>query len=252
MKRLLKAFLVIASVLAVAGTASSAYFTSSVTAADNDITTGTLMVAIDSTRTHSYSPNWSLYDAYNVVKDVDGVTIAGNPLETWSNVEPGVYSTFSDWPRQDGNFSYWIAVRNRGTLDMYFKVYPNQNGSWTLTRTVDELGNSCGVGDPNLVRVRNVHRYAVTPTQGCENDEECRNLRDALQSVGSWSPVSTTAVDVIGNPLTNFGDNVLLGANQFAIYRVDMQLISSAGNCYQNATYQYDLDVDARQENGTY
>lgn len=254
MKRLVKAFLVLTMVLGITGTATSAYFTSSVTAADNEIVTGTLMLAIDSTQTHTDNATWTFPHAYNVVRDVDGVVTKGNSLETWTNAEPGSYVTFSSWPREKGNFSYWVAVRNRGSLDMYYRLYPNQAGAWSLTRTVDELGNSCGTGDPSLVRVRNVHRYAVTPSGGCESDEECRNLRDALQGMAgySWTPTTTSAIDVAGNPLNNFGNDVLLKANEFAIYRVDMQLVTSAGNCYQDATYSYEVSGEARQENGTY
>jgi len=227
--------------------ATAAWFTSGVTAADNEITTGTLMMAMDSTQSHTYTytGGWVLPTAYNIARDLDGVMQDMADFEPWTNAEPGVAAAYDGtWPRPAGNFSVWVTVRNRGTLAFDYQGYAT--GAWTNTPRIDAGVPGCVEVDPNdnLVVVDNVHRYAATPTSGCENHEECQNLRDALIGLGTWTPASVTAEDV-SSPSVITGED--LGPNEFVVYRVDMHLSTDANNCYQGATYEYDLVGQAKQ-----
>lgn len=258
-KKILKSVLVLGLVLATAGTATKAWFTSTVTAADNEITTGTLMLAIDSTRTHTYSGLWNggsgsygtPFDAYNAVRDLDGVSDDREDFEPWVNAEPGVYVAYSGGSGvetlPDGNYSVWIAVRNRGTLPLNYRF--KTTGNWVADSGRLGDGECISSGNANLVEVKNVHRYgnlSHNPDSGCENDEECRNLRDALVDLNTgWTPASTSVANFSDPVWVN--DNVTLNEKEFVIYRLDMNLSENAGNCYQGATYQYDLIGQAKQ-----
>jgi len=151
-------------------------------------------------------------------------------------------------PRPAGNFSIWLAVRNRGTLPLQYEAAAN--GSWTLIPRVTSDQTNCGLltPDPSLVRVMNIHRYNVSASAGCNNHIPCQNLRDALVNL-SWVPHPTTVANDSG-PILGWYDessDVTLQGHQFVIYRVDLQLSENAGNCYQGATYTYDLVGQAKQ-----
>ncbi len=271
MKKILKSLLVLAAVSVTMAGATRAWFTSTVTAKDNEISTGTLMLAVDSTRTHSYSPNWTLYDAYTVVRDLDGESDQRETLEAWTNAEPASYVAYEDYvasgedPDEPGNNSVWMTVRNRGSLPA--KAYLNMTGEWTdlprigsasCTSVADEAS-----ANHNLVRARKVHIYGGG-SSACENHEECRNLRDALEGLGSWSniPATYSTVDVdyntglggtgatfyLSTDTTADGDAIYLQPNEFVVVRVDLNLSTSADNCYQNGTYLYDVTLNGSQE----
>ncbi len=253
LKKILKSLLVLSVVLATVGTATRAWFTSTVTAADNEVTTGTLLLAVDSTRTHTYSGDWNLYDAYNVVRDVDGVSEDREDFEPWVNAEPGVFVAYSGGAGVEtlpaGNFSVWVAVRNKGTLPLNYRF--RTSGGWVADS--GRLGDgTCGSsGNANLVQVKEVYRYgnlSHNPDTGCESHEECRNIRDALMDLGTgWTPASTTVDTFVLSPGDWVDDDVTLNEKEFAIYRLDMNLSENAGNCYQGATYLYDLTAQAKQ-----
>jgi len=103
LKKILKSLLVLGVLGVTLGGATKAWFTSQVTAADNEITTGTLMLAIDSSQEHGYrdAGSWAFPLAYTVVEDIDGVeTTYDHTFETWANAEPGVSVPFTNvWPK---------------------------------------------------------------------------------------------------------------------------------------------------------
>ena len=239
MKRLIKSVLLLSMVVGVVGFSSRALFSSSVTSTDNVITTGTLMAAVDSTQNHtSVVGTWTFPNAYNVVRDVDGNIVVGDPLESWTGAAP------------NDVFSYWVAVRNRGTVP--FTFIANAVGDWeTLPRIGTAACNADGIytvadADQYLVSVTNIHRYAATPTGGCESNIECQNIRNALIGLGTWTTATTAGADDLTPAEIMAGDGTVIGANEFAIYRVYVQL-GDADNCYQGATYNFDFTVDATQ-----
>jgi len=267
-KKILKSILVLTVLLGTVGGATKAWFTSTVTAADNEITVGTLMLAVDSTWNHTYSGAWGSPNADIVVQDEDGVSIQYNNFEAWTNAEPGAYVAYSAEAGADtwdtGNYSIWMSIRNRGTLDLNYRAAVT--GAWTnLPRAATDPACQAaydldGTGsDPTLVKVRNVHRYDVGVGSGCENHEECRNIRDGLLT-GPWTPQSAGTHDLTADPVAGYyygtddgiasGTDIDLAPEEFVVYRVDLQLSETAGNCYQGATYQYDLVGEAKQLDG--
>lgn len=256
-KKILKSILVLTVVLATAGVATRAWFTSTVTAANNQIQTGTLLLSIDTTQSHSANNGtWSYPINYYVVYDNNGAVTPGHPFESWVNAEPGVYDDYGTgsehvWPRPAGNYSWWVAVRNYGSLPM--KVWADLSGTWTSVPR-----NHLLEGGNSYVIPANVHRYAVTASAGCENHEECQSLRSALMAYSYTPAVSVAAAGSAnytptpgGYYLTNNGTSggtpLVLNKNEFAILRVDAYLDSNAPNDYQGATYNYTFTAKASQ-----
>jgi len=271
MKKILKSLIVLGVVLSTVG-GSVAYFTSAGSATGNQIIAGTLRLAVDSTRTHTYSGAWNLFDAYQLWEDVDGVATFYQTLETWTAAAPGSYAVYTAeagadaWP--DGNHSFWVAYRNAGTIPM--KVSADvTGGSWTVDPAIQLANGTCNsslLDSYSTVFPRNVHFYQ-SGASGCENHEECQNLRDGLEN-GPWTPYTAFsdgtpayAVDYSGNPITGVvyashngtqaGVPMVLNSQEFVIARVDVNFDTTAAgvnqNCYQGATFTYDLNGYAYQ-----
>ncbi len=261
-KKVLRSLLVISMVMLLSAGATKAWFTSEVIAEDNEIIVGSLMLALDSSREHTYDGTWGLYQAYTVVEDVDGVSTQYETFEPWINAQPGIYVPYIGNSGADvlpaGNKSIWVAFRNKGSLPM--KVAGSAAGSWYEVPRMDPGGACDGqTPDDTLVVPRNVHFYASSgsDTANCENHEECRNIRDGLMT-GPWSYAQgVSVVDVSGDPIsgvvygssdgTDTGTAFELEPNEFVIARIDFHLDESTDSCYQGATYHYDLTGYAYQ-----
>jgi predicted ribosomally synthesized peptide with SipW-like signal peptide len=249
--KLIKSFLVLSVVVGVVAGAAHAYFTSSVTAEDNEIEAGSLLVAVDSAQNDSYDGTWGYSNAWNVVKEeLNGTVVLGNPFLTWTGAAPGDLQ------------HYYVGVRNRGDIPM--QVRAKAVGQWVSGPRFGTTGCPANAASANagLVTVDNVHLFAMTmtPTGGCDSEFGCRNLRDALGALG-WSPVSGLTAGDSGTGSGNWfystvagassGDDsatrYTLGEREFSIYRVDLELNSATNSCYQGATYQFDLTVKGKQ-----
>jgi len=258
MKQILKSLLVLAIVVATTAGATGAYFTSNVIAADNEIVAGTLLLAVDTAQNESYNPVWnSQAGAWNVVGDTINGVVVGQPFITWDNAAPGEEN------------SYYVGIRNRGTIPM--NVRAQATGRWV---SGPRFGNpsfpSCPAtasgANHALVSVAEVKLFAATPTTGCDSEFGCRNIRDSLIGLGGgWAPVAGLTAGSVAAPTGMFygntngstnssaqGDLLALGAQEFVIYRVDAELSPATDNCYQGATYTFDLAVDGKQVNGTW
>ncbi|MBD3279443.1 MAG: hypothetical protein GF390_01900 [Candidatus Pacebacteria bacterium] len=250
MKKLLKSLLVLAVVATTSVTSTQAYFTSEVTVEDNEIVVGTLLLALDAAQEDSYVGTWGHPNAYNLVREnEDGSVTQTYTLEAWTNAAPGETNT------------YTVGIRNRGTLDM--NVRAAATGAWVDGPRFGTGGcPSTADADPTLVSVSNVHQYAVTAGGGCESDNGCNNLRDGLASVGAWTPVSgLTAADsgsVVGwyhGDTDGGGDGdalYTLAESEYAVYQVEVTLSPATDNCYQGATYHFDLTAQGKQPAGAW
>lgn len=262
--------------------ATGAYFTSQVTAANNQITTGTLSLAFDSSRTHfratpfawnsGFGPFGAPYDSYTVAYDNNGVNVNSSTFEPWTNAAPGLYVPYDTVANggngadnlPTGNKSIWVAVRNNGTVDM--KVRASATGSWTsLPRTATDPACTGLTPDPTLVSVKNVTIYGTTGGSNiCKGNEECENIYYGLTGIvgGGWTYATSANIagsDVNFTPAagtaylttngTAGGTVIPLKSHEFVIARVDLNLSETANNCYQGATYQYNLVGNASQTN---
>jgi len=259
MKQILKSLLVLAIVVATTASATGAYFTSNVIAADNEIVAGTLLLAVDTAQNTSYNPVWnSLAGAWNVTGDTINGVVPGQPFLTWNNAAPGTEN------------SYYVGIRNRGTIPM--NVRAQATGRWVnIPRAGTAYCPAAVLSDGTnanhaLVSVAEVKLFAATPTTGCDSEFGCRNIRDSLIGLGGgWAPVAGLTAGSVAAPTGMFygntngstnssaqGDLLALGAQEFVIYRVDAELSPLTDNCYQGATYTFDLAVDGKQVNGTW
>lgn len=259
----MKSLIVLALVAMMAIPSTLAWFSSTVTAANNEISTGTMSMAIDSTRTNTYANGaWNLYDAYTVAYDNNGVLVNNHQLQPWTNAEPGPYVPYAGGngtePNVPGNKSVWFSVRNRGTLSAKAQVV--LDGRWVSGSRLPATPNN------NLVRVQNIYVYGGG-NSACERHEECRNIRDGLNGRPGLglSNVSTAKLPsaLSSGPwnrelpgftfylTSNFSNDptkaIVLDPNEYVIVRLDLNLSTSAGNEYQGATYHYDVTVNGSQ-----
>jgi hypothetical protein len=219
MKTLIKSLLTIAVVAVATVQATGAYFTSTVTAADNQLTTGTLRLGVASTAFGGgNSGYWVAYD--------DGVsTVDGPNIPTVTNMEPGVER------------SVYVAVANIGSLSFDYRAFAL--GEWTSNTSLDD----------SYVSVVDVERY---PAGNCMANVECEDIYYWLTGAG-YTHVGP--VWASGGPVTGmFGSgtvwsdgNFTLAPQQFAVYKVDVMLSTAADNTYQGQTYEYDLVTQAKQ-----
>ncbi len=239
-KKVLKSLLVLTVVLATAGLGTRAWFTSEVTAQDNQITTGTLLLAVDSTdATDSYTPPGTGYIV--VEQNEDGSVSQHNTFPAWTVAAPG------------DTYSVYLAVRNKGSIPFNYRAAAL--GAWQDGAPRFGTG-SCPVdgadADANLVSVVNVHRYV---SGNCESEPGCQNVRGWLNT-GPWTEKAGTSLYDSG-PVTGYYEDGFasiwtLEPSEYVLYRVDLKLSNTTDDCYQGATYHYDLLGEAKQEGATW
>ncbi len=228
-RRILKSLLVLTVVLATAGTAARAQFTSNVTAADNVIEVGTLRSGVGTTTDVTGSGT-----AYTVVYDNDGTETQVAYFPVLENMQP------SNYGQNDEERSVYMVVYNRGTLPFNYRF--TVNGSW--------VG---GGGTPSYMQLRHVHRYASNDWEG---EWGPLNIRSWLNGVGySWETgvTANTWNYSSGLGLNNwFNDSSSVGSKKYQIYKLTFGLSSSAGNGYQGRSYQYSVSLGTKQTNASW
>lgn len=221
MKALLRSFVVLALVLVTTGTATLAYFTSEVSATGNLITTGTLRLAIDGT-----GPDTE--DSYEVARDGGAGTVLGDTFPTVEDMLPGETR------------DVYVGVRNIGTASFDYRAWVT--GTW---------GNE-DLDEQNMIAVTNVRRFGT----GCA-DVQCQDLRAYYTGLGVTHIGPTPFTDFAG-PITGyfgfmqgvFGDaDFTLDPNEAQIFRVSVTLSPDADNDFQDQTFTYTLNVEAKQTN---
>lgn len=287
MKNVLKSLITIGVAAAAMVGSTGAYFTSSVSANNNQIVAGTLRLAIDSSRTHTTASTWNggigpfgaPFDSYVVAYDNNGVNLNLNPLEPWTNAAPGPYAAYNEVANgangadtlADGNHSWWVSLRNFGTIPMKAKLGVNGGGTWTVNPAVEAANPGvCTSANLNLasntVTVKNVTFYGTTGGSNiCKGNEECENIYFGLVGLGGWayssdSDIAGADVSVSGPSVstayasadgTNATSPIVLGPNQFVIARVDGNFDTS-DNCFQGATYTYNVTGNGYQVGDTW
>lgn len=221
--------------------ATLAYFSSTAIAAGNEVKTGMLRLALDSTRKHvlEETPTYGLPTdtAYNVV--TDGIP-GGSPFESWEGAMPGAY------------FNYWVAFRNAS--DVSFAPRGTHLGEWSSLPRAGTTGcpSTTEEADPSLVSIDQIHRYS--PSGDCESDVECKNLRNSLTTAG-WDakPLTDTELGTIPNGTPFDLQTGPMSPDEFVILKIKLVLNAQDTNsCYQGATYTYILRGEAMQEGGAW
>ncbi|HEX7017896.1 MAG TPA: SipW-dependent-type signal peptide-containing protein [Patescibacteria group bacterium] len=261
MKRILKSIFSIGALAAIMSVGTGAYFNSTAVAQDNEINTGTLLLAVDTAQNETDNRVWNV-DAWNVVREnADGTVTVGNPFITWTNAAPGEEN------------AYYVGLRNRGTIDM--NVRATATGEWVDGPRFGQVINGGPNGilgdgddavacpavedaDESLVQVTNVHQFA---SENCEGEIGCHNLYYSLTGLGwdhldglgshdaSPDPDDGYYYGTVGGGGQAEGTHYLLGENEFAVYRVDVTLNGpDTNNCYQDATYEFDFQAEGKQE----
>lgn len=223
-KKILKSILVLAIVLATAGTATKAWFTSNVTAANNQIQTGTLRAAIGTT-----ADVMGAGSGYTVVYDNNGATLQVAYFPVITNIQPSTA----------GQTAYekdiYVAVFNTGSLA--FNYRSDILGSWITP----------GDGDASLMQVRRIHRYA---TNNWEGEWGPFNIRTWLNAIGyAWQPGVTA--DSWSDWTGIFDDGQTVNSMSYQVYKVSVGLSSGADNTYQDGDYQYAMYLETKQVNDT-
>ncbi len=263
LKQILKSGLIITFALGMVVAASTAYFMSTVNASSADVNAGTMRLAIDSTHTHTLTQPT---DWYTVAEDVNGSSVSYAPLSSWQNAVLGAYIPYTNTPGEDtypsGNQSYWVALRNTGSVPMKLKLNLG-GGNWVANPAIETANPLCtsALLDRNSpITARNVHIYQQ---DNCEGHEECQNILLGLKNLDAthpWSYVSSlkAPVDIGGSTLsdpvfltadgTSTGTPIQVDSHEFLIARIDLNF-DTADNCYQGATYNFNVTGEANQLN---
>jgi predicted ribosomally synthesized peptide with SipW-like signal peptide len=274
-RKILKSVLVLTFLGLVTVGATRAWFTSSVTAADNEIVAGTLRLAVDAGDPDTNGKTWGT-DAWNVAyQSTDGSVVQKTTLfPTWEEAEPGT------------TYSYYMALRNLGSVPANIRF--NTSGEWLsgprfgqylpgpdgVSDTTDDVycplttqntGNN-GWPKANLaIKMNNIHQFASI---NCEGENGCLNLYYGLTSshpthhtnVAGISAGNRTGYNtdgwyygVTGGGGSSTGNLYGLEQYEFAVYRIDMEFDGDADtgsipyDCLQGATYQFDINTQAKQ-----
>jgi predicted ribosomally synthesized peptide with SipW-like signal peptide len=237
LKKVLKSVLVLSLVLATGVGASRAYFTSTVTAADNEVTTGTLLLALDSAEDDSYTGTGYVV----AVQNEDGSMNQLDDFPAWENAEPGKTE------------SVYVAVRNKGTLPFNFRTMVSGEWVWKSSPRHGVSGSGCSydhiTSHNGLVYLDSVYRFG---NGNCDGEAGCRNIRDWLEGLGNgWTMKSVSANtfnNISGYFEDGFASSATLDAKEFVVYRYDLKLKEKTDDCFQGSTYQYDVLSEAIQE----
>jgi predicted ribosomally synthesized peptide with SipW-like signal peptide len=219
-KRILKSILILSLLLTTVATATKAWFTSNVTAADNQIQTGTLRAALGTTADINGAGT-----GYVVAYDNNGAMTNVAQFPVITAIQPSVSGDTAN------EKDIYVAVYNTGTLAFNYQSLI--------------LGNWATGGDAGLMQVRRIHRYA---TNDWEGEWGAANLKTWLDANGyAWqSAVSAgTAANVTGI----FNDGQMVDAKSYQIYKVSVGLNSEATNSYQGEIYQYAMYLQTKQVN---
>lgn len=195
-----------------------AYFTSSVKAQDNEITTGTLLAGIATVDGQG--------DAYNVAVDNNGVIEGLGTFPEVASLLPG-----------DGRELY-VAVFNKGSSAFDFRSA--LSGQWLSTPRIATTS-----ADPALISLNQVTRVAENDT----SVPEVATLKTYLETEGyQWQNGAQAGVLIPDSDNYYLEDQTLEPA-RFEIYQIHLGLDAQTSNDYQGATYTYDYIVDAKQTN---
>lgn len=221
MKRLLRFFVVLSVVAFTSVFATSAYFTSTVNATDNLIQTGTLRAAI---YTSFGGSNW--WVAYD-----NGVSSQMNqPLQPVENVKPG------------DNNNRFFAVANHTTGSLPFKYQLSLDGSWDDPSTADDSWMTY-----------TLERVAQNGST-CATETDCANLKSYLETngfteaAGSFSTIAPAGTNFSSSYLT-MNQSLAASPHEFTIYRLKLNLSTSADNTAQGSTFRYAVNLNATQTN---
>lgn len=227
MKKILKSILVLSVVLGTTVGATRAWFTSAVTATNNEITAGTLLLGVATTQYYDSSgPGYNL--AYDRLLADGGVLNSIAQFPVLENLAPGETR------------SVYFSVYNRGTLPLNFRFA--FNGDWTLLPN-----HTSNVGLASRMKINNIRRVGYLGwVPGTEYAPY--NIYTWLQGYGfvwdteavggSWGLTSWNEYRVEGS---------VLASKELQVYEVVFMLDSEAPNAYQGGTFMYDIMVDAKQ-----
>jgi predicted ribosomally synthesized peptide with SipW-like signal peptide len=284
MNKILKSILVMSIALGTGVVGTGAFFTSNVQANNNQIVVGTLRLAIDSSRTHTDAWTWNggtgpqgaPFDSYIVAYDNGAATtFQQGPLETWQNAAPGTYVPYVEVTNggtgysglQDGNYSWWISLRNAGSINMKAKADVT-GGTWTADPALTAVNATCtdaylNANSAGVITVPKVTVYGTTGmTNICKGDKECQNIYYGLTGLTGWHystdpivagsdiSIAPTGTVYLTSDLTAAGTDITLKPQEFVIARVDANF-NTSDNCFQGATYHYNLNGSAYQMSDT-
>ncbi len=276
MKKILKSILVLGFLGVVVVGATRAWFSSKVTASDNEIVAGTLRLAVDAGDPVTTGRIWGT-DAWNVAyQSTDGSVVQQTRLfPIWDEAEPGT------------TYSYYMGLRNVGSVPSNVRF--NTSGEWVsgprfggtlagvdgINGTTDDvycplITDNTGVNGWPLankaIKMNTIHQFA---SDNCNSENGCLNLYYGLFSshttphtnVVGINSGNRTAYDggwyygVTGGGGSSGGTLYELGQYEFVVYRVDMEFDGDADtgsipyDCLQGAIYQLDINAQAKQAN---
>lgn len=143
-----------------------------------------------------------------------------NPLPNYFNLVTDGSGTPVHFDTESGakpgdTFSYWAAFRNAGSMPFTFDF--DIDGEWP------------GL-NPECSQTVEYMSYTRTPFDSCGDDVDCNKLQTGLIDAGF-----------------TLQSGQVLEKDEFAIYKIEMDLSVDIPNCYQGADYSFDLTGNATQ-----
>lgn len=226
MKKIIKSLLLLAVVSFTTVKATQAYFSSTVSANDNVIEAGTLLMGLASTK--DLTANGTAYNlAYDRLMDNGGVlnNIANFPA--LENLYPGE------------SREVYFAVYNRGSLPFNFRFA--FDGAWS-----DLPNHTSDNGSNSRVQITRIDRLK---TKGWVSGEYGPyNINNWLAGYGYVWDDEAVAGDWGATAWNQYrAEGSTLDPKQFQVYKVTFTLDKDAPNAYQGGTFLYEIVAEAKQ-----
>lgn len=276
MKKILKSLFTITVLSFVLFNVTGAWFTSSVTAEDNQIVAGDLRLAIDTpsmTEIGGTGSVWGIH-AWNIKYQTEDGTLdsgSGKKFAVWTDATPG--------ESQD----YYLGIRNLGNVPTHvrFKI----SGEWvngprfgqTIQVVDHDDGTQTQVNCPartewstfwnraaEKIIIDSVNQYK---SDNCNGDQYCANIYYAYadHSVSQLAGLSanTRTSMIYGDWYygtvegSGVGSEIFynLGENEFALYKTTVKFdetdvvgYENYTDCLQGATYEMDVHLEGQQD----
>lgn len=184
-------------------------------------------MAMDSIDVDSENPVF-----FNVVKDIDGQSVLGQPLKPWENAAPGEIN------------HYLISYRNIGSIPFIFNG--DIMGKWSVLPR-EGIG-SCPLLDlanNSLISVQNIYLYA----SDCGTNVECATFKNSLSTSDSVPQMKGGVVGGTKTSIDGKDDELLIiEPNEYVIYGFDLVFDEQADDCYQGGSFSLEITGRATQK----
>lgn len=173
---------------------------------------------------------------FNIVKDIDGQSVLGQPLKPWANAAPGEIN------------HYLISFRNIGSIPFIFNG--EVTGKWSdLPRGGIGSCPPLDSADNSLISIQNMYLHA----SDCSGSNDCATFKNSLSSSDSTPTMKGGVVGGLksstdGKIDGKDNEQLVIEANEYVIYGFDLVFDERANDCYQGGSFSLEIAGNATQK----